>query len=198
MSNVAAIEFVWSSQDLEVWRDRKVEKAVARALSKSGTAAIRNVKVSSNRYIRARKRMMVKRVNDALPLTFPITKSIDGMEWRMDVSGHAFRVSDFPYRQTKRGVTVTINTGKRVLIHGAFVATMKSGHTGVFTRRGKVAERRGSRGQALPIDEAFTTRITDVFHDTGMVSEVMFRAQTVFSREFERLLPYELKKVAKP
>lgn len=43
-------------------------------------------------------------------------------------------------RQTKKGATA----GKRPIIPSAFVATMPSGHTGVFKRRG---------GARLPIDE---------------------------------------------
>lgn len=188
MSKAVAIEFTWSSKDLAVWSDRRIEKAAASALSKAGGDAIRALRVASSREIRSKKRFKVKRVNEALPLEFPFRKDIDGMRWTMRVSGRAFRVSDFPYRETKAGVVVSINTGRKVLIHSAFEVTLKSGHVGVFTRRGAARK---------PIDEAFTTRISDVFKNAGMIPEVMFRAQTVFARSFERLLPLELAKVAR-
>lgn len=180
--------FTWDSKDLKIWEDRRVEKAVASALSKSGSKAIRSLKVESNREVRSKKRIKVKRINDSMPLQFPADKGdVDLLVWRMRVSGKALRVSDFSYRQTKKGVTFGLNTGgKRTLIKGAFVATMKSGHTGVFRRRGKAR---------LPIDEAFGPRVSDVMKDVGVIPRVLFGAQTVFSREFERLLPIELAKV---
>jgi hypothetical protein len=49
-------------------------------------------------------------------------------------------------------VNVEVDRGKRTLVKGAFVATMKSGHVGIFRREGKarlpIKELRGSR----PID----------------------------------------------
>lgn len=182
----AVIEFEWDSRDLSVWRGGKVEKALANALAKAGGDAVRAMKVDSNRRVRQRKKMKVGAVNKALPLTFPKSKEIARLAWRMDVSGALVPVAAFPHRQVRKGVAVTINVGARKVIAHAFVATMKSGHKGVFLRAGKAR---------LPIKEAFTTKVSDVFGDAGLIPAVQHRARDVFRASFERLLPIELGKL---
>lgn len=130
--------------------------------------------------------MKLGRVNAALVLTFPKgSKHIDDLVWRMGASGAPVPVSEYPYRQTKRGVSLSINKGRRVLLAGAFVATMRSGHVGVYRRRGD---------KRLPIDEVFTTRVSDVLRNDGLMERLHARAQEVFSSSFARLLPLELAK----
>lgn len=48
---------------------------------------------------------------------------------------------------------------------------------------------------SLPFRELFTTRISDVFGDNGMVPAVHQRAQNMFSSSFSRLLPLEIGKL---
>jgi hypothetical protein len=180
------IEFTWDSRDLQVWRGRQVDAALTRAVSKAGGDAVRFLRTGSSRLLRQRKRMRVKTVNAGLPLHYPKTKSLEAMEWRMDVSGAPIPVIDFPSRQTKRGVSVAINTGARALIKSAFIATMRSGHTGVFKRDGKAR---------LPISELFSSKISDVVQDRGFIPFVQEGAQTVFSNSFDRLFKIELGKL---
>ena len=182
----STIAFEWDSRDLQVWRRRSIESALAKALSKSGSDAVRALKAESSRRVRAQKRFKVAFVNKSLPVTYPTSKEISRLAWRMDVSGALVPVAAFPHRQTKRGVSVAINVGARKTIRSAFIATMRSGHEGVFVRRGKTH---------LPIKEAFTTRVSDVFMNSGFIPLVELKAQGVFSQAFERLLNVELSKV---
>lgn len=196
----------WDTSQIGAFKARGMEKALFRAVSKSGSDAIRAARVTSSRTVRFRKRMKVKRVNDGLVLGFPRgARELGSLAWRVDVSGEAFTVSSFPYRQTKKGVRVMVNRGKGVLIRGAFEAKMKSGHVGIFVRelaRGVApTPNKRRKKNALPartgrlrIEELFTTRIPDVFADQGMVPAVHARAQKVFSAAFDRLLPLELQK----
>ena len=178
------LKLQWEGAHLAAFK--RTDKALFRALSKSGGDAIRSARVESSRSIRARKRFKVARVNKALRLTFPKgVRQIDGLVWRMDVKGGLVPVADFPHKQTRGGVSVIINTGKRVLIKGAFEATMRSGHVGVFMRKGQ---------GRLPIKELFTTKVVDVFQDKGFVPSVWAKAQATFASSFARLLPLELKK----
>lgn len=178
----------WDSRDIGVWRDRKVEKAVVRALSKAGGDALRAMKTASSRALRQRKRFKAGRVSKALPIFYPQNKQdISQLVWTMQVSGRPVPLIEFPHRQTKRGVTVSVNAGRSPqLVKGAFIARMKSGHEGIFRRRGE---------KRLPIDEAFSTRISDVFEDSGMVPAVFARTQQVFRSSFDRLLPLEFAKL---
>lgn len=174
----------WDTSQIQPLRDGGLGRALFRAVSKSGGDAIRAARVASSRTVRFRKRFRVAKVNQGLPMRFPRgPRELDDLEWRITPSGETTPVSAFPgARQTKRGASVAINRQRKV-IKGAFVATMKSGHTGVFKRRGS---------KRLAIDELFTTRIADVFRDSGMIPAVHARAQAVFSSSFARLLPLEI------
>jgi len=85
---------------------------------------------------------------------------------------------DFKARQTKRGVSYKIGKNARGKITSAFIASMKSGHRGVFARRGKTR---------LRIDERFGPSVMGVFeralHDGR---EIIREANTRLASEMER------------
>lgn len=185
----------WDSRDLQVLRGGRVEKALRDALAKAGGDAIRFIRTGTTKLVRQRKRMKVARLRAGLPLFFPKSKAeISQLVWRMDVSGEPVPLSEFPYRVVKRkegrrhggGVMVQVNVGRRTMVHSAFVARLKSGHVGIFRRRGEAR---------LPIDEALTSRISDVAQDTGFIPFVQVGAQARFEASFQRLLPLELGKL---
>ncbi|MBN1377856.1 MAG: phage tail protein [Gammaproteobacteria bacterium] len=78
-----------------------------------------------------------------------ILKKASYLRWLAEifVSGRRIPLISFGARQTKSGVSYRIDksTGRKKLAH-AFIATMSTGHSGVFKRRGKAR---------LPIDERF-------------------------------------------
>lgn len=162
--------------------------AVTRAARKAGSSAIRAVRVESTRAVRARKQIRVRAVRNALTVSRAPAAgtALENLEWKMFAKDVGTRISDYPFRQTRAGVSVGINAGARSLIKSAFVATMKSGHTGVFKREGTAR---------LGIKELFTTRVADVFRDSGMMPKVEARATAEFSSTFDRVLPMELQRV---
>lgn len=161
-------------------------KGVANAAFKAGRDALKVMRTTSRRTIQFRKRFKAKVVNDALVLTFPKTKELDSLLWRMDVKGTRIPVMAFNPRQVRKGVSVAINQGKRKVIPGAFIATMKSGHEGVYRRVGGV--------KRLPIRELYTTRVADLFADAGMIPAVVAQTLRAFDVTFSRVLPHELGK----
>lgn len=68
-------------------------------------------------------------------------------------SGARIPLYRFRARQTRAGVTARLPTGAGTY-PGAFIATMKSGHVGVFKRKGATR---------LPIQELFGPSVTRVF-----------------------------------
>jgi hypothetical protein len=181
-----ALNLEWDQSQIAVFRAAKLERGLTRAVSRAGSDAIRAMRVASSRQVRARKRFKVSRVNRAMTLRVPDKgASLEALVWRMPISGEPVPLVEYPYRQVRKGVSVAVNKGKRVLVKGAFVATMRSGHTGIFRRDGKAR---------LPIHELFSTNIAHVFGDTGMVPAVQRRASEVFSATLNRLLPLELAK----
>jgi hypothetical protein len=130
----------------------KLKGALKRALRKAGATALRDMKSEASKRIRARKRIKVRYITRALSLARPSGSDISSMRWALNVSGDPVPLVAYPHRQTKKGVSVEVNRGKRTLVKGAFVASMQSGHEGVFKRKGKarlpIQELRGSR----PVD----------------------------------------------
>jgi hypothetical protein len=148
---------------------------IERAAKLAGRDALRAMKTEASRYIRGRKGMKISVVQDAL---FADQLERPGyLVWRVTASAKALPISAFRYRQTKRGVVAEINRGVSTLIRGAFEAEMRSGHVGIYRRRGK---------SRLPIDELFTSRVSDVMRDVA--PNVLERGEAVFRKTFERVV----------
>lgn len=183
---VGVIAFNWDISELAFWQNMGVDRALVQATRKAGSDALRFLRVDSSRRVRNRKRFKVAKVNKGLPLAFPrSSRTLDDLEWRMDISGETMPLAAFSYRQTRKGVTFSVNVAKRGFIKSAFVATMDSGHKGVFFRTGKAR---------LPIDEAFTTKLSDVFKDEHFIPIVQTGAQAKFNEAFGRLIYVEIEK----
>ncbi len=176
----------WDKSELGVLRGNGLETAVFKSLKMAGRDAIRAAKAEGNRHVRARKEFKVARVNKALKTSSENpTNDIGGLSWTLRVASNLTPAIDFGARQTRQGVTVAINKGKRVLVKSGFFATMKSGHRGVFYRPEKGSKK---------IKEIFTTRVRDTFDDDNMVPLVFKRAQEIFEKTYRRVLPLEVAK----
>jgi predicted GNAT family acetyltransferase len=145
------------------------------AIRRAGSDALRAMRAETVRRIRERRAIKAGAIRDRISLAFP--RSDDAPVWRLTVSGAPLRVADYPYRQTKAGVSAQIKATGRSLIRHAFVARMRSGHEGVFVRTGKAR---------LPIEELYTTRVSDVMRDPGLAEDVLEHAAAVFERAFNR------------
>jgi hypothetical protein len=178
-------EVTWDTRGLAPLRPGNLQRAIGRALSKAGATALRDMRGEASKRVRARKRLKAGVVHKALRLRKPRRATIDGMEWALDVSGKPVSLTAYPHRQTKRGVVVEVNRGKRTLIKGAFLATMPSGHKGVWRREGT---------SRLPIKELLGSRPVDALLHKGEAEGVLERGQLSFGSTFERLLPMELEK----
>ncbi len=187
------------TKGLDVWRNRKLIRALTAAASKAGSETIRKLRTEASRTVRSKKKIRAGAVRKGLPIFFPRSKKdLDSLIWRLDVSGQLAPVISYPgVRQTKKGVSVRINTsGARKLIPSAFVATMPNGHRGVFRKTTKAGPwRRGAQGQALPIEELFTSRVVDVFNDAGVVPGLQRMAGDAFGSAFVRVFPLEAVRV---
>ena len=167
-------------------KDRVIKAAAQRA----GIDAIRAMRAEATRHIRARKNMKVSAIRKRIALVKPSSR--EHLQWIVRASGESVPIGAFgglrqigvgrrKLRKRKDGVRrggvmVEINKGAPKLIPGAFLATMKSGHKGVFRR-----ERRKSR---LPIKELFTTTVADAFRDS--IDAVAAKGKAVFTMAFRR------------
>lgn len=182
-------KFEFDQRELNAFSDRKIEGAIVSALRKAGGDGLRAMRAEAKRQVRARKSIKAAYLsNRALPLSSPKGRKLEGLVWAMGISGKEIPLSKYPARQTKKGVSIMVNRGRRKLVRRAFLATMKSGHTGVFLREGK---------RRLPIKHALSSSVADVFRDKGRPESVTGRGLVVMSGAFRRLFPLELAKVKK-
>jgi len=161
------------------------KRAVVRALRKAGATALRDMRSEATKRIRARKRIKPSFIRRALTLQRPKGGDIASMAWAVNVSGDPVPLVAYPHRQTAKGVSVEVNRGKRTLIKGAFVATMRSGHEDVFRRRGRAR---------LPIEELLGSRPVDALLHEGEAQGVADRGGKSFAATFVRVLPLEIGK----
>lgn len=179
------INVKWDRNGIAALETGPLKGALKRALRKAGATALRDMRSEASKRIRARKRIKVSYIARALKLRRPSGGDIAGMEWALDVSGEPVPLVAYPHRQTKKGVSVSVNRGKRTLVKGSFVATMKSGHKGVFRRRGKAR---------LPIEELRGSRPVDALLHEGEADAVAERGGKSFGETFTRVLPLEIGK----
>lgn len=180
-----SISAKWDRSQIAALETGPLKAALRRSLRKAGATALRDMRSEASKRIRARKRIKSRYITRALTLRRAKGSDIAGMEWALDVSGEPVPLVAYPHRQTKKGVSVEVNRGKRTLVKGSFVATMKSGHEGVFRRRGNAR---------LPIDELRGSRPVDALLHEGEADGVAARGGKSFEETFVRVLPLEIGK----
>lgn len=180
------IEAKWDKSQISALETGPLKAALKRALRKAGATALRDMRSEASKRIRTRKAIKPKYIARAISLRRASGGDIASMEWAVDVSGDPVPLVAYPHRQTRQGVSVEVNRGKRTLLKGAFVATMpNSGHVGVFRRRGP---------KRKPIDELLGSRPVDALLHEGEAQGVADRGGKSFAETFERVLPMEIGK----
>lgn len=192
-----------------------VGRALAAALRKAGSTALRDMRSEASKRIRARKALKAGIIAKALTVQRPSggAAALLAGEWALRVTGKPVPLIAYPHRLTRgadgaesrprmgfgrigearigtvqQTLSVEVNRGKWTMLPGAFLARMKSGHEGIFRRVGKAR---------LPIHELFGSRPVDALLHAGEAEAVQDRGQKSFASTFERLLPLELAKGGK-
>lgn len=184
-SMATSVDVKWDKSQIGALQNGPFKSATVRALKKAGATALRDMRSEARKRITSRKRIKGKYVSRAITLARAKGSDIPGLEWAVNLSGAPVPLIAYPARQTRKGVSVEVNRGKRTLIPGAFIATMRSGHVGVFRRRGK---------SRLPIKELLGSRPVDALLHEGESEAVAERGAASFGSAFVRLLPLEIGK----
>lgn len=191
------------------------EKVISRALNKTLTG----IKTDASTEIRA----ILNAKKADVDATFKVTSaSVADMSCKFTSTGRALPLMTFGARQTTKGVSVLVKkTEARTVIPGTFIATMKSGHTGVFWRKwhkkgvplSSFSERAARVGYfwseraqrflpiamlsseyKLPISERFSSRVPDVLGDPPVLNAVIDKANARLLVNIDREVNYELSK----
>lgn len=166
---------------------RNITSNVIRATQAAGSSALRAMRAEGSRRIREKKGIQAGQVDRALTMLFPSSK--EAFVWSLVAKAKPLPLIAFGARQTKTGVSVEVTKGSRRILRHAFIATMASGHKGVFMREGP--KRIASKGRYVgkkrqPIHEAFTASVASAL---GQASpEVMERGRSVFRATLERMM----------
>jgi hypothetical protein len=169
-----------------------IPKATVRALNKTGTPvqkeALRILSKDigiAQKDVRKNLKMMRARRNNLNVLIEASGRRIPLIAFDARQIG-ARRKGQRRRSRGRGGVTYKKQGGARGFIPGAFIATMRSGHVGVFKRTGKAR---------LPIKEKFGPSIPHVFVKQG-VNEAMLRvAKDRWPKNFEHEIQFELDKL---
>lgn len=174
--------FEFDSRDIRNFRSAVAQRRLQRAVRTGGNEALKRMKAEASRGIRARKKIKVKDVNKGIALNYPRQDDyVSEMEWRMNVSAKPTSLGSLPSRQTKKGVAVEVNVGRKQIVPGAFILRLKSGFKGVFTRDKKDTKR-------YPIRKLSSTSLADRFADPGFTDQVLGRGRVAFEGAFARLM----------
>lgn len=77
--------------------------------------------------------------------------------------------------------------GSAKTVRGAFIASMRSGHTGLYRRQGQ---------KRLPVKELFSTSVRDVFRSATTIARLQRTARERYVREFSHQLRYYVSKAS--
>ncbi len=144
-------------------------KAIYRSLNRT----IGGVKTNATRAVRQELTLKVKDIKRDLAVRRARPR---GLEASLDIAVRPTGLIKFRARDTTRGVTVQVKRrAGRKRLGKAFIATMPSGHKGVFTRRKGVAR--------LPVGELFSTAVGQYLDDESVLDPIGEAAQERFTRE---------------
>jgi hypothetical protein len=161
-------------------------EAITRALNKTAITA----RADAARNIRdAGYGIKVSSVKGAISIRRANNQDLKAI---VTATGNPIPLINYGARQTSKGVSVNVKNGRKVIAH-AFIATMASGHKGVFARLGKTHKKVMRRGKSywsgLPIDELFGPSIPTAFAN-GAVQDAV---KTAIEERFPVVLRQELK-----
>jgi hypothetical protein len=181
---MAEIVFQWTSEGIESFTERRVMQAVIRAMKKAGGDAIRAVRAASKRSVRERVRLRAGYLaSKSLPLAFPQGRSLEELAWSMGVSGKEVPLGEYPARQTRKGVSVEVQRGRRAVIESAFLAKGRASRPGVFLR---------PTAKRYPMGHRLGPSVADSMADGRIPRAALDRGAEVMESAFYRLLKLEL------
>lgn len=114
------------------------------------------------------------------------------LTYRMIFNDYGISLYKFANKQTAGGVRVMQRVGKPVLYKGTFIATMPSGHKGIFGRTSRAKAKKNKKGKwtQLPIKELHGLSVGRLFSATGFVNVMGQHFYSKFPIEFERAMKY--------
>lgn len=154
-------------------KEKATVRALNRALDQSATAA--------NREIRKVYNLKVAVVAKAFKKKYAREKMVYPVAV-LEVSGSRIGLIEFDAKQVRRGVSVRVRRGgRRKTRKGAFIATTRSGYTGVFERRGR---------ERYPIKNLKSITLPRAFTNAAVIKAVKQVARESIVKNFKQQLQF--------
>ena len=154
---IPSIEISFKGNEIIDSIAKNMPKVALRALNKVG----RSAEVQANRAIRQEFNISRKDVDIGLSVR---TASISDLSFKITAKGRPFSWKFFNAKWFKRsGARAKILKARFSKMPHAFEATMKSGHTGIFQRKGEAR---------YPIKEVKTISIAEMFGKTVVIKDL--------------------------
>lgn len=170
-----------------------VPRVIARALNKTLTGVRKDAVKEIQKTITPKAKVIRK--------TFKISKATVFRPTGVILStGKPLGLIHFKARQTKKGVTLQIKKKEpRKFLKHAFIATMPSGHKGVFWREYKGTRGATRKGMAyaaiprkyrLPIKELYGPRVPDILSNEPVMKPILDKAKRRLRKNFSHELNF--------
>ncbi|WP_277187662.1 phage tail protein [Caballeronia sp. BR00000012568055] len=183
---VSGLSLLATTREITAGANPKDEiRAIVRALNKTAAQA----RTGASKAVRA-SGYNIKA--SAIKKSFSIERATPGrLSVTLRATGAPVTLINYGATQTKRGVSVRVKNGRKLLRH-AFIATMPNGHKGVFEREGtghKLITKNGrSYMSGLPIRELYGPSIPDALSNDAVQKAL---AQTIADK-YPAILAHEL------
>lgn len=172
-----------------------------------------------NETVKKGKKVCVDEINSVVTLKkTPLNKEIKytlanlnqaAISALISAKGSRQKLINYSCQQTQKGVSVQIYRNKpREIITGSFMATMKSGHKGVFQRKGSKVGTGPATGKQetkwgalprkyrLPIEELYSRGVEDWFGDQAIMQQILFQIGQLSEQELEPQVTKLMREVA--
>lgn len=159
---------------------RALPKVMSRAINRTASSARTQTARKISEIVRLKVSTIRKRVS---------LEKASYTRWiaTLGISGYRIPLINFGAKQTRTGVSYTIDkkSGRKKLAH-AFVATMSSGHKGVFKRKGE---------DRLPIVELYGPSLGVIFEGaSGLAAEITHDAYRELGKNIDQQVALILKR----
>lgn len=177
--------------------------AVERVCMRSINDGLAGMKTDASTEIRS----VIVLSKSAVDATFKTVKaSVTSLSGVFASTGSPVPLIEYGARQTTKGVSVQVKRGNpRSVVVGAFIATMKSGHKGVFWREWHQAIRKPvnrnipygklPKKYRLPISQRYGPRVPDILSNEPVMTAVLKKADDRMHTNIDRQINYELSKL---
>jgi hypothetical protein len=175
-----------------------IRDGVPKALSTAINKTLPRLRTIEAREVRKELNLKHGDILKTIALRKASPKSLSGS---LTTSRHPVPLYLYAARQVRDGVSVLVRRSRgREVIKGAFIATMKSGHVGVFKRapdaRHRIAMKDGKRRwTALPIQEQYGPTVVGVLaNKPGMLQKLNEQGNALLAKNLDSQADWLLNK----